>query len=505
MTVEVNFELMVWPDTTLRTATKGLEHAGAHPLRCRATMLASQPPTCLEPASSACTVSAVAQLCSLAPCSPPPWPMNLALPHRRARQKSLRLRRTSTPRRGGRSTKGAKSGSTRLMYALEGSLKDNATLRQENARILGELKNITAELQEARHQLAEQNPGHPDDVELEPPSKKARSDKGNEEAALHAGKLVTLKYMMWTPRRALAYLPGASKEPVSDGEADDEIEEEVDEEIKTAAATIVSCVPGHVRPALAQSAVVAKIRVGQRQMRSQAVEVVQSIAHDVFDVSSTDFPTLQFKNKEKRALLPMVQTLLKDNRFLYDREPKTITDRLEGYMRHACILRILRVILRGKSAVASGEAAKKARTPYADLLGIKEVTFPMIAFAATIAYFVLSCQPELTAKGSKDYKFNNFYQAQVRKLNSAHQRSGASKRRTEALLLLFNRDIFPDDHAVQRRDPVAIEEDNWMRALDAEAAEEERQREAAEAEERERRAAQLPVSQSAGPQAGGEA
>ncbi|KAL1662130.1 hypothetical protein GGF50DRAFT_117329 [Schizophyllum commune] len=377
--------------------------------------------------------------------------------------------------------------------ALEASQQDVATLRQENHRILGELKNISAQLEEARCQLADRvagdNPGGDDDDEHV--KKKAREEeKTNKEAALHAGKLVAFKHKMWIARRALSFLGTPEKDVGSGDEAGDEIDEDLDDDIKADVALVIACIPRHVRPSLSQRAILEQIRIGQRQMRSQAVEMVQALAHDIFDVPSTDFPSKQFKDKEQRGKLPKVISLLKDNRFLYDREPTTQKDRLEGYMKNVCIQRILRVTLRGKKAVMTGTAAQKARTPYADLLGIREVTLPMIGFAATIAYFVLSSQPELTKQGSGDYKFGKFYETQVRKLECAHQRSGISKQRIDALLLLLNRDIFPDEHEAERRDPLTVDMNDFMDALDGEAAEAEQRQEEQEAQVRLRHAAQ---------------
>ena len=48
-----------------------------------------------------------------------------------------------------------------------------------------------------------------------------------------------------------------------------------------------------------------------------------------------------FSDKVQRPHLPEVMALLKNKRFLYDREPDTLKAALEGHLRNPCILKVI--------------------------------------------------------------------------------------------------------------------------------------------------------------------
>ena len=79
-------------------------------------------------------------------------------------------------------------------------------------------------------------------------------------------------------------------------------------------------------------------------MRTATVATVVKRALDVFGVTSVDFPSEKFESKTERVKLTKVQELMKDNRFMYDRDLNTMSDRLAGFMRGACILRVSRFL-----------------------------------------------------------------------------------------------------------------------------------------------------------------
>jgi len=54
-----------------------------------------------------------------------------------------------------------------------------------------------------------------------------------------------------------------------------------------------------------------------------------------------DIPANDFMDRKKRPHIPQVADLLHDHRFLYNRDPKTPTDRLNGHMKNPCILKVI--------------------------------------------------------------------------------------------------------------------------------------------------------------------
>jgi len=81
-----------------------------------------------------------------------------------------------------------------------------------------------------------------------------------------------------------------------------------------------------------------QFRDGARGIRSNQVHILVNLfpGFIIPGVSPEDFA-----DKSKRPQLPQVAKLLKNKRFLYDREPKTANDRLEGHMRGPCVMQVL--------------------------------------------------------------------------------------------------------------------------------------------------------------------
>ncbi|KAL1700590.1 hypothetical protein EV121DRAFT_272976 [Schizophyllum commune] len=389
------------------------------------------------------------------------------------------------------SRRGMQATIERQAQAIDDLQRQVAEQDNERRKTLGELKN----LQNKTRSYSGRSDDSDSDAER-PPRKRQNKSAGTEDkTALHAAKKVTLCHQMWTEPAAIELLA-----PAQPQDADDNADEignatNVDEKAMRDAELIKSVCPPHILQRLNFAEVRRQVKEGQRTMRTATVDVVLRRVQDVFDVSSADFPSKEFEVKAKRAKLPKVQQLLKDNRFLYDRDLKTPGDRLAGFMRGVCIKRvqILRVALYGQAAVLTGKPAHKARATNAKLMCVREVTLPMLAFAATIAYFVLSAASELSEAGSNSYEFGRFYRDQLDNLEDSMIASATSKQRNERLLSDYNKDLFPRDGDAEEPDDQAKDKRSYKDALAGEASQEQRQqseRDAMEREERIRRAEQ---------------
>ncbi|KAL1742736.1 hypothetical protein HDZ31DRAFT_75306 [Schizophyllum fasciatum] len=367
----------------------------------------------------------------------------------------------------------------RAEEALAQSQKEAALYRRERDEVVNEKRNVEVKLRDIESALDERKHGDgPSPAKAQAVSNEQL--KSEEAIALHLGKYVTLRYKMWTAERVLDWLPLQKYAQEKDSEEEDgedeegDIAEDVSEEVKADALFIVSCAPEDFRPALRKSSVKSQVVSGQRSMRSSSVNNIINAPQDIFGGSSEDYPS--FKKKPFRATLPKVQALLQDDQFLYD---GAATNLSEGYMRNPCILNILRSILFGSTAASLGERATRARRPYAKILGITDVNIPMLAFAATVAYFVLSGQSELTKDGNDDYAFKAFYDEHIRKLTRMGKSSPLSKRRLDELLSFYNQRLFPAKNNVEVRGERQLREDKFNDHL-------EKEREQYERDERER-------------------
>lgn len=365
--------------------------------------------------------------------------------------------------------------------AIDHLQREVAQMSQDQRRTLSDLKNLQAK---------RDNKDSESESEEAPPRKRKNTEPSKDnKTAIHIGKKITLCFQMWTEPAALELLTPASDDDDSNVDEEDENNTDstnVDEQARRDAELIKSVCPSNIISQLNYAQTRRQIKEGQRTMRTATVDAVLGVATAVFDVDSQDFPALEFGDKKKRITLAKVQELLKNKLFLYDNPPTSARVRLDGYMRGPCILRILRVALYGKSSVLTGRPASKARATNGRLMCVREVTLPMLAFAATIAYFVLTSASELSEAGSDECQFGRFYRDQLRKLENS-KKTATGRARIGRLVGDFNKDLFPAEGATEEMDEEAQDMQVFEDALAEEAALEEEEREAEEAAAREKR------------------
>jgi hypothetical protein len=80
-----------------------------------------------------------------------------------------------------------------------------------------------------------------------------------------------------------------------------------------------------------------QFKEGGRSIRSSQVHILTDLFPGYI---FPDIPAKVFADRKKRPHIPEVAEKLNDHRFLYDRDPKTPKDHLNGHMRNPCILQV---------------------------------------------------------------------------------------------------------------------------------------------------------------------
>ena len=81
-----------------------------------------------------------------------------------------------------------------------------------------------------------------------------------------------------------------------------------------------------------------QFKEGGRSIRSNQVHTLTNLFPGyVFP----DIPASDFADRKKRPHIPEVAKELHDYRFLYDHDPKSPSDRLNGHLRNPCILKVI--------------------------------------------------------------------------------------------------------------------------------------------------------------------
>ena|ERR1700685_211570 len=79
------------------------------------------------------------------------------------------------------------------------------------------------------------------------------------------------------------------------------------------------------------------LKRGGRSIRSSQVHTLTDLFPGYI---FPDIPAKDFADRKKRPHIPQVADQLRDHRFLYDRDPKTPADRLNGHLRGPCVLKV---------------------------------------------------------------------------------------------------------------------------------------------------------------------
>ncbi|KAI0801992.1 hypothetical protein BC629DRAFT_1495886 [Irpex lacteus] len=272
-----------------------------------------------------------------------------------------------------------------------------ATLRERNATLK----------QDATLSRKRKSRGNGDlsaeDTEVDIPTRDvetALSPKLNKEI-LRLGKYYCANYSMWVPVNVWDIVNDDGSE--SDGE--DDLEDEHAQELRTwaheIACEIQRVVPKNLRKYFENPLFGSRFLKGMRELRSDIAHKIPKNARHIFDIANVDF-----LDKKLRRDMPEVQALLNENAFLY---AVGMTSKPKAFLRHPCIIKTLTLMLWGEGALVTG-ARRSTRTKATNgqLWEVETVTPALLAFSATIVFFVLSSEPEF-AEHTGTTDFRRFY------------------------------------------------------------------------------------------------
>ncbi|KDN42569.1 hypothetical protein RSAG8_06712, partial [Rhizoctonia solani AG-8 WAC10335] len=184
-----------------------------------------------------------------------------------------------------------------------------------------------------------------------------------------------------------------------------------------------------------------EIGKGARKLRSTIAHYTALHYEKIFG-----FVNRNFKDREKRPNLPEVQAL---QNFLHinerDDEGNLI---MENVFRDPIIVRVLRLLLFGQSAVETGYRSPKARKAHAKQWHTTHITPSLLAFAATIILFVLSGDGLLeVGSGSTDYPA--WYRGRLQLLKGVYERYPDIYNN---IILYYNREVFGMNPPIEQDD-----------------------------------------------------
>ncbi|EUC54783.1 hypothetical protein RSOL_073550, partial [Rhizoctonia solani AG-3 Rhs1AP] len=186
-----------------------------------------------------------------------------------------------------------------------------------------------------------------------------------------------------------------------------------------------------------------EIHEGARKGRSAIVHSVQAMCDRIFGIAHEDF-----EDRLRRPNLPRVIDL---RNFLHLNEKNEDgSPDLSQFFRDVTIVRVLRLMLYGKSAINTGKRSSKARKCYSKLWHITRITPSLLAFAATIIHFVLSGDPYFE-EGSGSINYSAWFHARLRLLEAVydHHRNAYNslmKYYNKEVLGINNQGVEVDDH-----------------------------------------------------------
>ncbi|KAG8696682.1 hypothetical protein FRC08_007002 [Ceratobasidium sp. 394] len=131
----------------------------------------------------------------------------------------------------------------------------------------------------------------------------------------------------------------------------------------------------------------------------------------------------RFVDKKIRVTMPEVEELRDTFQYQeYPPEDKALAGKPNPHtvFWHDCIMKTIRYIYSGESAISTGARSKKARNSHSELWHMKEVQPPAIAFAVTAIDYVLSGEPSFE-KATVKSKYQSFFNGRLGLLQWLHQ------------------------------------------------------------------------------------
>ncbi|KDN38157.1 hypothetical protein RSAG8_09660, partial [Rhizoctonia solani AG-8 WAC10335] len=174
---------------------------------------------------------------------------------------------------------------------------------------------------------------------------------------------------------------------------------------------------------------------GARKQRSALVHFTAVFYEKIFG-----FVSKNFKDHELHPNIPQVQAL---QNFLHINEKDDEGNpSLEFLFMDKVIVRVLRLLLFGQSAIETGRHSPKARKAHAKQWHIKHITPSLLAFAATAIQYVLSGDGLLeVGSGSIDYPA--WYRGHLQILKGVYERFPDTYKNSPTIVGLINQGDYP--------------------------------------------------------------
>ncbi|QRV90381.1 hypothetical protein RhiJN_18407 [Ceratobasidium sp. AG-Ba] len=169
---------------------------------------------------------------------------------------------------------------------------------------------------------------------------------------------------------------------------------------------------------------------GYRKIRSDIVFHIAKNHLLIFGIATPDF-----RSKRLRTEMEDVAELLRTFQFRFvDGRPN-----IDSFFKHPCIMKTIRYIYSGESAIATGIRSLKARHAHSEIWQATEVTPSVIALAVTAIQFVLSGESSFE-RSTANFNYLDFYYARLRLMEAVHEEHPDS---FHNLIMYFNRSVLP--------------------------------------------------------------
>ncbi|KAG9076170.1 hypothetical protein FRC06_009664, partial [Ceratobasidium sp. 370] len=179
------------------------------------------------------------------------------------------------------------------------------------------------------------------------------------------------------------------------------------------------------------------IKLGLRKQRGDIVHSVAKRYEKIFDIHDP-----AFEDRKQCSELEEVQVLMANFLHIGEEDTEGKLD-LSMFFRDECVVRVIRLLLHGASAIQTGRHSSKSRKSHTQMWHIKKVTLSLLAFAATIK-FVLSGKPSFDEAGQPGgVNYSEYFLARLHILEEVYE---ADPQVYHNLITYHNRAAFADLH-----------------------------------------------------------
>ncbi|KAF8598287.1 hypothetical protein BDV93DRAFT_609905 [Ceratobasidium sp. AG-I] len=184
------------------------------------------------------------------------------------------------------------------------------------------------------------------------------------------------------------------------------------------------------------------LSLGIRKQRGDIVHAVAKHPEKIFNITNP-----LFDDRTKRPQLEEVEILLSTFMHIGEEDENGELD-LSMFFRDKCIVRVIRLLLHGPSAILTGHRSSKSRKSHAQMWHVERVTPSLLAFSAMVwkIKFVLSGESSFEECGAT-VNYTDWYLARLRILEDVCEKEHDAY---NELMAYHNRMAFPDTYLEER-------------------------------------------------------